>query len=33
LGRNRARPVLSRAIPLSDWVIRGNSGPNANAPY
>src|SRR5271154_4726348 len=33
LGRNRARPVLSRAIPLSDWVIRGNSGPNADAPY
>jgi hypothetical protein len=33
LGRNGTRPILSRAIPLSDWVIRGNSGPNADAPY
>jgi Right handed beta helix region len=32
LGRNGTRPILSRVIPLSDLVIRGNSGLNADAP-
>jgi len=32
LRRSGVRPILSRALAISDWVIRGNSGPNADAP-
>jgi Pectate lyase superfamily protein/Right handed beta helix region len=32
LRRSGVRPILSRAPAISDWVIRGNSGPNADAP-